>query len=387
MEKEIAIKLLQDIVQINSTNGNEKEVADYLAALLKKHGIESTQVEYSPGRNQLLATITGNEPGPVLGFTGHMDVVPVGDIAWKHDPFAATIEDGKLYGRGACDMKSGLMAMVIALIEIKESGLPFKGSLQLLATVGEETSAIGAGQLVKQGYAKNLDALVIGEPTALQLAVAHKGALWPKITTFGKTAHGSMPENGVNAVEHMLLFLNRFKETMHLEKAIDDLLGTSTSSIDVLNGGKSTNVIPDTCTVEIDIRTIAQQKHQTLKQQIEQILQDLTNEIPDFKAKAEYINDLPSVRTEPDDSFVVLTKTILEQELNQSITPLGGSGYTDGSQFTQASKKFPIIVLGPGNPTLAHQPEEYVELAIYLKSIEIFTKIAQTFLKYSCPLE
>lgn len=294
MNNQEALDLLKEVIQIKSVLKDEKLVANLLQNRLEAHGIACKQVEYSDGRNQLIATLTGEEEGPVLGFSGHMDVVPVGEIPWEDDPFSAIEKDGKLYGRGTCDMKSGLVAAVVAMIRLKEENVPLKGSVKLLATVGEETSAIGSGQLVDLGYADDLDVLFIGEPTNVEIGVAHKGALWPRITTFGKTAHGSMSNEGVNAIEHMMLVLNALGETFDFSSSVADLVGASTSSIDVIKGGNGTNVVPDKCTVEIDIRTIKAQNHETLKASIQEMLDTLTKNVPDFHAELTFINDLPS---------------------------------------------------------------------------------------------
>lgn len=382
MDKKEAITLLKDILKIDSTNGNEKAVADYLTTALDRYGIASEQVEYAKGRNQLIASLKGKQQqnSKKLGFTGHMDVVPVGEIPWKYPPFSATEEDGKIYARGSSDMKAGLAAQVVAMIELKEQGLPFAGEIQLLATVGEETSAIGAGQLVELGYGSDLDALVIGEPTNNLIVIAHKGALWLRITTLGKTAHGSMPSEGINAVEHMLKLLTRFQEKFDFSLEVDELVGASTSSIDVIHGGNGTNVIPDTCTVEIDIRTIAKQDHQLILKDVQSMITELQETIPNLNATIEVINDLESVRTEKDDAFVELVYSTVESVTGNQIKPFGGPGYTDGSQFTKAKKKYPIVILGPGIGEMAHQPNEYVEINAYLQSIEIYKKLALSYL-------
>lgn len=177
MEKQEKIKLLQDVIRIKSVNGNEEEVAVYIQKLLKQHEIESELVPYAPGRSSLVATIK-NGSGKVLGLTGHMDVVDAGDAAeWMYPPFEAHIEGNKLYGRGSTDMKSGLMAMVIAMIELKEAGLPIDGTIKLLATVGEEVGELGAGDLTKKGYANDLDGLIIGEPSNYNLGYTHMGSI------------------------------------------------------------------------------------------------------------------------------------------------------------------------------------------------------------------
>lgn len=381
MDNQEALQLLKEIVQIKSILGKEKLVADKLQALFEKYDIPCEQVEYSEGRNQLVATLTGNEVGPVLGFSGHMDVVPVGEIPWANDPFAAIEKDGLLYGRGTCDMKSGLIAAVAAMIRLKEAGSNFKGTVKLLATVGEETSAIGSGQLVDKGYADDLDALVIGEPTNVEIGVAHKGALWPRITTYGKTAHGSMPDQGVNAIEHMLLVLKAFKETFDFSHSVDELVGASTSSLDIINGGNGTNVVPDKCTIEIDIRTIKAQDHSELKQQFKEMLDKLTATVPDFKAEIEFINDLPSMKTELNDPFTVLTQQVVSDVTGKTANTFGMTGYTDGSQFGRVNKAFPILILGPGETTYAHQPNEFVNINDFYQMITINEHIAQEFLK------
>ncbi len=381
MNNQEALQLLKEVVQIKSILGEEKQVADKLEALFNSYDIPCEQVTYSDGRSQLVATLKGTAPGPVLGFSGHMDVVPVGEIPWDEDPFAAVEKDGLLYGRGTCDMKSGLIAAVVAMIRLKEAGSQFKGSIKLLATVGEETSAIGSGQLVDEGYADDLDALVIGEPTNVEIGVAHKGALWPRVTTYGKTAHGSMPDQGVNAIEHMLLVLNAFKETFDFSKSVDELVGASTSSLDIINGGNGTNVVPDKCTVEIDIRTIKAQNHAELKQQFNDMLAKLTETVPGFKAEIEFINDLPSMRTELDDPFTVLTQEVVSKVTGKPAKTFGMTGYTDGSQFGRVEKDFPILILGPGETKYAHQPNEFVNINDFYQMITINELIAKEYLK------
>jgi succinyl-diaminopimelate desuccinylase len=380
MNNQEALQLLKEVVQIKSVLGEEKQVADKLEALLKSYDIPCEQVPFSEGRTQLVATLKSSEAGPVLGFSGHMDVVPVGEIPWDEDPFAAVEKDGLLYGRGTCDMKSGLIAAVVAMIRLKTAGSPFKGTVKLLATVGEETSAIGSGQLVDQGYADDLDALVIGEPTNVEIGVAHKGALWPRITTYGKTAHGSMPDQGINAIEHMLLVLNAFKETFDFSQSIDELVGASTSSLDIIAGGNGTNVVPDKCTVEIDIRTIKAQNHEELKQQFHEMLDKLRASVPGFKADIEFINDLPSMKTAIDDPFTLLSQKVVSDVTGQPANTFGMTGYTDGSQFGRVKKDFPILILGPGETKYAHQPNEFVKIEDFYRMITINEKIALTFL-------
>ncbi|MFD1360910.1 ArgE/DapE family deacylase [Lentibacillus salinarum] len=382
MDQEQAKSFLKDIINVNSVNppGNETEVANKLKALFDEHDIETELVEYDENRTNLIAHLRGDKDGPVLGLTGHMDVVPPGENEWEHNPFGAEEEDGKIYGRGACDMKSGLVGCVMAMVSLKEEGLPQSGEITLLATVGEEAGAVGAHQLTEKGYADQLDALIIAEPTYNQMKISHKGALWPQIITYGKTAHGSMPENGINAVRHMNEIIHQILgESFELSYEEDDLLGGPTYSVGVIKGGSNTNVVPDQCFATIDIRTVPSQDHQQIIEQIEQVIETVRKKYPDLKAEIRSLNDQSPVKTSSEDPFVQLVQDVVKESNGQA--ELGGmTGYTDGSQFIHANKKFPIVVLGPGETSIAHQPDEYVEIDKYLDSINLYKEIAKKFL-------
>lgn len=277
-------------------------------------------------------------------------------------------------------MKSGLVACALAMISLKEKGLPEKGEVTLLATVGEEAGAVGAHQLTKKGYAEQLDALIVAEPTQNHIKIAHKGALWPQITTYGKTAHGSMPDMGTNAVTHMNEIIHRLSgDTFELKYKEDEMLGGPTYSINVIEGGSNTNVVPDQCFVNMDIRTVPSQDHKQIIKQIEQVIQSVKEKYPDLKTDIRILNDQTPVKTSSEDPFVKLVQNTVES-LGGPTTLGGMTGYTDSSQFTHADKTFPIIVLGPGDTSVAHQPDEYVEVAEYLNSIQLYEEIARNFL-------
>ncbi|HLR92597.1 MAG TPA: M20/M25/M40 family metallo-hydrolase, partial [Atopostipes sp.] len=178
MEQERKVEILQEVIRIQSVNGNEEEVAKYFQELLKEYDIDSELIPWEEeGRSSLVATLKKGE-GKVLGVSGHMDVVAAGDESqWKYPPFDAHIEDNKLYGRGSTDMKAGTTALVLTMIEMKEEEIPFEGTLKLLLTVGEEVGQHGAKQLTEMGYADDLDALLIAEPTNFNIGYIHKGSM------------------------------------------------------------------------------------------------------------------------------------------------------------------------------------------------------------------
>ncbi|MCD8081270.1 MAG: ArgE/DapE family deacylase [Bacteroides sp.] len=375
---------LKKIIQIRSVLGNEKEVVDYLKGILESEGIttyEEVVLDAENNRSQLVVTLKGEkECDKVLGFTGHLDVVPVGDEAWEYDPFSGYETDGKIYGRGSTDMKSGVMAILVSLINLKQSGKPFSGTLKLLLTAGEESSGIGAAQLVEQGYANDLTALLTAEPSLNYTFTAEKGALWLEFKTTGKTAHGSTPEEGINAVDHMLAFIQRFKERIDFSQYTDKLLGTATCSLNVLQGGKATNVVPDSCIAQFDIRTVPSLQHSYILQTIRDIQNELESEIKDFDFNYTVLTDLSVVNTPYDDPFVELVLNARTDIAAPQPGPLGYTGYTDAAQFIKVNSSLPIVILGPGG-TLAHQTNEYVTVSDYLNAIQIYDRIINDYLE------
>ena len=203
--KEEAISLLQQILRAKTVNppGNELEAALILRDFFNAYGVDAEVDEFLPGRANLLARLPGNDASRgSLILCGHMDVVPVGGSAWDLEPFAAELRDGRIYGRGASDMKSGLVAAAVATANLKQSGLT-RGDILFAATAGEEVDCCGARRLVERGILEDAEAAVIAEPTREDAILAHKGALWIEIATRGRTAHGSMLRESVDAIENM----------------------------------------------------------------------------------------------------------------------------------------------------------------------------------------
>ncbi|QQK77994.1 ArgE/DapE family deacylase [Salicibibacter cibarius] len=385
MEQTKAIDWLKAILRTDTVNppGNEERVAKQLEALFLECDIQTERVPYSDGRMNLIATLKGDGGSDkVLGLCGHMDVVPTGDRQWSYDPFAADEVDGKIYARGACDMKSGLMACVMAMIQLKEAGVKLAGDVKLLATVGEEVGAVGAKQLVEEGHADDLDALIIAEPTKSEIVVTHKGALWIAITCYGKTAHGSRPHHGVNALMHMNEIMNALlSDRFQMKYRRETLLGEPTFSMNAISAGANTNVVPDSCTLKLDIRSVPSQDHKEIVADIQSIIDEVKESLPDLNADIHVENDLSPMQTAPDHAFVDFLLDFYESETGERKTPRGMSGYTDGSQFMKNKKDFPIVIWSGIQGSTAHQPNEYVDIADYLRTIDLFKAVAQEYLR------
>lgn len=379
MEKEKRIAILQDVIKIRSVNNNEAEVADYYAKLLQTHGIDSTKINYQEGRDNLVATIKKGNSKKVLGLSGHMDVVDAGDESqWKFPPYEAVIDDNKLYGRGSTDMKSGLTAMVIAMIELAEEEVSFDGTVKLLATVGEEIGELGAQQLTEAGYADDLTGLLIGEPTKYNLMYAHMGSINYSVVSHGKEAHSSMPEQGFNAINHLNEFITRVNKEMATvaENYVNEDLGRTIHNVTVIKGGNQVNSIPSYAELQGNIRSIPNFSNDEVKSLLTTIINEL-NEGSDYKLELSIdFNKIP-VKADKNSALI----QAVQDQFEKPLPLVTAAGTTDAAEFTKSENTFDFVVFGPGEPTLPHQINEYVEIDNYLDMIDKYKSIIKTYLR------
>jgi len=379
MKKEEKISILQDIIRIQSVNDNEKEIAEYFQKLLIDYGIDSELIPWndSSTRSNLVATVKKGE-GKVLGISGHLDVVEAGDESdWTYPPYDAHIEDNKLYGRGTTDMKAGVAALVIALIEIEEEDIPFEGTVKLLLTVGEEVGELGAKQLTDLGYADDLDTLLIAEPTAYNITYAHKGSMNYTIKTFGKLAHSSMPEKGINAINDMNILSARLNEAMDTATATytNEILGDFTHSITVISGGTQVNSIPDQATIQGNIRSIPEFSNDRVIDLLERVIGEVSQEIEGEVELTLDFNKQP-VESKPDSQLI----EVIQDQFNKKLPLKGLPATTDAAEFTKAENTFDVVIFGPGEPSLPHQVNEFVKIDDYLNFIDLYRKIYPQYL-------
>ena len=379
MEKEKRIAILQDVIKIRSVNNNEAEVADYYAKLLQTHGIDSTKINYQEGRDNLVATIKKGNSKKVLGLSGHMDVVDAGDESqWKFPPYEAVIDDNKLYGRGSTDMKSGLTAMVIAMIELAEEEVSFDGTVKLLATVGEEIGELGAQQLTEAGYADDLTGLLIGEPTKYNLMYAHMGSINYSVISRGKEAHSSMPEQGFNAINHLNEFITRVNKEMATvaENYVNEDLGRTIHNVTVIKGGNQVNSIPSYAELQGNIRSIPNFSNDEVKSLLTTIINEL-NEGSDYKLELSIdFNKIP-VKADKNSALI----QAVQDQFEKPLPLVTAAGTTDAAEFTKSENTFDFVVFSPGEPTLPHQINEYVEIDNYLDMIDKYKSIIKTYLR------
>ncbi|WP_057737157.1 ArgE/DapE family deacylase [Liquorilactobacillus uvarum] len=382
MNDQKKIEILQKIIQINSVNSNETQVADYISSLFSKFPeVDIQKIAYAPNRDNLVLTI-GKNKGPMLGLTGHMDVVAPGNLEdWNYDPFSATIADDKVYGRGATDMKSGLAALVVALLELLEHKIELPGKIRLLATVGEETGEYGAAQLTKEGFADNLAGLLVAEPTSNMQNIVYtaRGVIDYKVKSYGKTAHSAEPQLGINAIDNLIVFYHLALERLLKFNKTDPVLGGVTHNITKIKGGEQVNSIPSYAELMGNIRTIPDYPNQYFYDELEKIIAEL-NQKEGFKLAITYSFPEEAISGKPDSQIIKIAQKTHQTVLGSAAKITGSSGANDGAEFLQAKGDFNSIELGPGSNT-SHQSNEYVEISDYLNAVKFYKQFALDFLQ------
>lgn len=370
------VNLCRDLIRFKTVNppGDELESAEYVAGVLHDAGWAVELVSHTPTRASVIARLKGSGEVPALLYNGHLDVVPVGAEEWRHDPFVGEVAQDKLWGRGASDMKGGDAAIVVAARALAATDLPLKGDLILAFTAGEEGEQLGATEVAARPDLGPVQAVVVAEPSGNDVYVAEKGAFWLEITTHGKTAHGSMPDLGRNAIMMMVELLNEL-DKLEVPYEEHPLLGGFTCSVDTITGGVKTNVVPDRCVVTVDQRTVPGQDHQAILRQVEDLIAELGRRSPGFQASVKVINDLIPVATSPQEPVVQRFCDIVADVTGERSEPKGVNYYTDAAVLVPALQA-PLIICGPGAAELAHQPNEYVEVPRLVEAAKIFALAA-----------
>lgn len=379
MNKNQKIKILQDLIRIKSDNAHEAKVAKYIKDLFEKHQIKSKLVSFDDDRANLVAEIGQGKDSRILGFSGHMDTVAVSDTSeWDYDPYEAIIEGDRIYGRGAADMKSGLAAEVITLIELKEEGKLPAGKIRLLATFAEESGAPGAEMLTDQGYSKDLSAMVITEPTNGKVIYAHSGFLNYAVKSYGVAAHSSNPIKGVNAINNLIPFLNA--ETKFFENIpTDPLLGDVPHSVTIIKGGEQINTIPHFAELRGNIRPTNAFSNKEVIDVLRQTIEKI-NQLPNHQLELTIINDLMPVETDPNSNFIQFIKKMTEIGFENSDVKLEFiKGGTDASLFLKGNPTLPVAIMGADNTDISHQKNEYTTISSYLHLIEALKLIGTNY--------
>ncbi|NPV48767.1 MAG: M20 family metallopeptidase [Armatimonadetes bacterium] len=368
------VALLQQLVAIPSVSpmGNppgrgegEGEIARALVSRLRAAGFACEVSEGAPGRPNVVARLAGGD-GPATIFEAHMDTVSAADMV--RDPFAASLEHGRLFGRGACDDKAALAAMVVALEETARRGTP-PGDIILAATADEEYSGSGVQHLIDQGL--RADGAVVGEPTSLRLVVAHKGAVRLRITTHGLAAHSSEPDKGENAIYLMaplIEALRGYAESLGSRQA-HPLVGRPTCSIGTIHGGQAPNIVPSECSIVVDRRLLPDEQPEAAEAEVRAWL---TQHCPGVAWEMSVMLYGIGMDTPVEAPIVGKCADALDRVLGGH--EIAGVQYgTDASRLSRAG--IPSVVLGPGDIAQAHTADEWVEVAQVEQAVAVYREI------------
>lgn len=380
MDQTERTRVLSDLVKINSVNGNELEVANYLRRLFEQHGLTADVQPFGEQRANLIVEVGAGKP--ILGITGHMDTVALGDEGkWRHAPLSATIEGDRLYGRGAADMKSGLAAQVIALIELVESGT-LTGHVRFIATAGEEYGTPGANRLEEAGVAKDLAALVVGEPTSGNVIYAHSGSYNYRIVSTGQAVHSSEPERGQNALEPLVDFALAERD-LFFDVPDDPCLGPLKHSVTIIQGGEQVNTIPDYAELRGNIRPTLRFDNDHVTARLQAAV-DRLNQEGAAHLTLEVLHSWRPVASDPNGDFV---KRALQASQEAFAKYPGHAtlelevihGATDASVFVKHHHDLPVILLGADDWNISHQVNEYTTLSSFEATIEAYKRLIPAF--------
>jgi acetylornithine deacetylase len=373
-----ALRLLRDLVAVNSVNPTlvrgapgEREIAEFIAGEMRRGGLDVSIETVTHGRPNVVGVLDGRAKGRTLMFCGHTDTVGVTGMS---DPFTPVERDGRLYGRGAQDMKGGVAAMIAAATAIAQRGGLASGRIIVACVVDEEHSSIGADALVTSWRA---DAAIVTEPTDLEIAIGHKGFAWVDITVEGKAAHGSRPADGQDAILRLGRVLGKLES---LDRSLQakpphPLVGTGSLHASIIEGGRELSSYPDRATLQMERRLLPGEAESQALDEVQEILQGLQQSDPTFCGSARTMFSRPA--------YEILPGHELPHLLARALSSVGGTPRTTGASFwTDAAvlghAGIPSILFGPGGAGL-HSIEEYVNVADVLLCRDALVELTGLF--------
>jgi succinyl-diaminopimelate desuccinylase len=380
---------IPSVVRPGDPAANELAVAQYVERWLRHEGFDVEVHEVAPGRPNVLAMYGDKTSGPTLLLEGHTDVVTEGDPAqWTHAPFGAELIDGRIYGRGTADMKSGLAAAMIAAAALKRSGTRLAGRLVIGALVDEEGDMIGVKHLAQSPLGRELTAAIICEPEQNELCLEQRGVVWARVTAHGRMAHGAMPEAGVNPITALGALL---REAPALERRLRRLCErsrylrpptvTPTIVQAPVQGVPQSNVIPSTAHATLDVRLTPGPDAAAVAKEIDEACRRAMDACPGSRVEWQPVNGYRlATRVDRSEPLARAMAWAVRKATGKPARYGGVPGSTDGT-ILRMMLGIPIVTCGPGNRLIPHQADEYVEVTELVDAARIYVASAVRFLK------
>lgn len=367
-------ELLRQLIRARSTlDAGELTAANVVANHFERHGIGCRIDSWDPNRANVLAHIPSAGTRPGLLFVCHLDVVGPGEDPWIHPAFEGREVDGKIYGRGAVDMKGGIASTVAAICEVVASGVKLQGDIVFAATAGEETDSAGIERFAADlSWLGKPAGVIVPEPTDFAVITAHRGLFWLEITTKGKAVHSSVPQRGVNAIQSMRRVLEEL-ERYEVDFEPHPDLGKCSVSVNTIRGGEAMNIVPDRCAIGVDIRTLPGQNSDAIRCDLERMLAGLKAKVPHFDAAIAVQRSVGAMETDLNCEFVRTFCSVVDVDQTNAI------GFTTDAPHL-ASLGVPIVIYGPGQPGQCHQVDEHIALADLERSQRYFRDVLLRFL-------
>jgi acetylornithine deacetylase/succinyl-diaminopimelate desuccinylase len=358
--------------------GTEDEAVEVSKGILAALGAESRVVRSEEGRPSVVARV-GSGERPRLVWNGHLDTVPAGDLAqWSSDPFGGEVVDGRLVGRGACDMKGPIASALGAVAAIHRAGLELAGTLDLHLVADEEHAGIHGTKVLLEAGLVDQDAAVVGEPTEMEVALAERGGAWVTAVARGKGAHGSTPHLGVNAIVSMARFVLRLPEV--LPDRVHPLTGPPTVNVALVAGGSAPNVVPDRCEVEIDRRIVpGEDDPDEVVEPFRRLVEKVATEDPDVDIEISLKEWTEAAETTGDSAIASRSRDAIAAETGAAPPFVGFTGITDARYYINDAK-IPTVILGPGSLKLAHMANESIGVDELVTGARAYARLFVDFL-------
>jgi len=387
LKEEEIVSLISELVRIPSykgVEGQETEVARCIHHFFQNQGIESELVHVKDGRYNVIARLRGNGRGPSLMLTGHMDTVPPYDM---EEPFQPKIENGRLIGRGSTDMKGALGCMIMAMVAIKRASVTLKGDIIFAGVVGEESDCQGTMALLENGF--SADAAVVGESTNLDVVVGHRGLEWLEFTFYGKAVHGGKQSEGINAIDHAMMFGTKLKQKLvpELARRTHPIIGESSMNFGVIKGGTQPSTVAHKCILQIDRRWVPSEKYKDVIKEYQDILDLMHQRDPEFNGimrslttdiEVKYPFVCEAMEIDTKHPLVMAAEKIVCVVIKKKPELTTFSAWTDAGLLCSRGG-IPTIVLGPGDIESAHTANESLDISQILSCTLIYAGLCMIY--------